>query len=282
VTARRATERRRIFAMGGGGFGSPPGDPALDEFVLEIADAARPRICLLPTASGDPEEQIRRFYSAYRDLPCEPTHLSLFRLGTQPVDLRDHVLGQDIVYVGGGSLLNLLAVWRAHGLDVVLREAWLRGVVLCGISAGAMCWFEAGVTKSFGAPRAVPALGFLRGSSSVHHGAEHDRGRCYAAAVAAGSVPPGLAVDDGAGVLFEGMELSSAVTARPGAAAYWVGRLDGTVVQRPLAMSLLRSERESERDPNTPLSIAEFRELRRARGRPNRLGSYSAESEAPW
>ncbi|MEA2374880.1 MAG: hypothetical protein QOD53_1343 [Thermoleophilaceae bacterium] len=268
--------------MGGGGFGNPPGDPALDEFVLEIADAPRPRICLLPTASGDPEEQIRRFYSAYRDLPCEPTHLSLFRLGTQPIDLSEHVLGQDIVYVGGGSLLNLLAVWRAHDLDSILRAAWERGVVLCGISAGSMCWFQAGVTKSFGPPRAVPALGFLPGSNSVHHGTEPERGRCYAQAITAGHVPGGFAVDDGAGLLFAGTTLVRAVSARPGAAAYWVEAPGGRVTQRPLAVSTVRTERELERDPRTPLSIAEFRELRHGRSRLNRLGSYSSESETPW
>jgi peptidase E len=264
--------------MGGGGFGHPPGDPALDEYVLGLAETATPRICLLPTASGDPEEQIRRFYSAYRHLPCEPTHLSLFRLGTNPVDLRELILGQDVVYVGGGSLLNLLAVWRAHELDAVLREAWERGVVLCGISAGSMCWFQAGVTKSFGTPQAVGALGLLRGSNSVHHHSEPERRPYFREAVAARSVAPGYSVDDGVGLLFAGTRFVEAVTARPDAGAWWVAEHRGEVVERPLAVRALPAGRE----PATPLSIAEFRELRTGRTRANRVGSYTAEAETPW
>jgi dipeptidase E len=274
-------DRRRIFAMGGGGFAGTPGDPALDEYVLDVARAPRPHICLLPTASGDPEEQIRRFYSAYRDLPCEPTHLSLFRLGTRPVDLRELILAQDVVYVGGGSMLNLLAIWSAHGLDAVLREAWERGIVLCGISAGSMCWFEAGVSKSFGPPRPVRGLGFLRGSNSVHHHSERERAPVLRRAIAAGDVPPGYAVDDGAGLLFAGTRLTHPVAARPGAGAWWVDRVGGEVTERPLELTLL-PPREDAGDTATPLSIAEFRALRRGRGSPNRLGSYSAERETPW
>jgi peptidase E len=264
--------------MGGGGFGHPPGDPALDEYLLGLAETATPRICLLPTASGDPEEQIRRFYSAYRHLPCEPSHLSLFRLGTDPVDLRELILGQDIVYVGGGSLLNLLAIWRAHELDAVLREAWEGGVVLCGISAGSMCWFQAGVTKSFGTPRAVGALGFLRGSNSVHHHSEPERAPCFREAVAARSVPPGYAVDDGVGLMFAGTRLVETVTARPEAGAWRVAAHRREVVERPLGVRTLPAGRE----PGPPPSIAEFRELRTGRMRSNRLGSYAPEAETPW
>ena len=153
--------------MGGGGFSGRPGDPELDRYVLDQATAVTPRICLLPTASGDPDDQIQRFYRAFHELPCEPSHLSLFRLGAQPVDLRERLLSQDIIYVGGGSMANLLAIWRVHGLDEILYEAWRRGIVLCGISAGSMCWFRAGVTKSHGEPRAhrrarLPAVQQLR------------------------------------------------------------------------------------------------------------------------
>ena len=117
------------------------------------------------------------------------------------------LLSQDVLYVGGGSLLNLLAVWRAHGADTLLREAWEQGIVLCGISAGSMCWFEAGLTTSFGEPRPVRALGFLRGSNSVHHDSERERRPCYHQAIRSESVPPGYAVDDGAGLLFAGTDL---------------------------------------------------------------------------
>jgi hypothetical protein len=148
-----------------------------------------------------------------------------------------------------------------------------------------MCWFEAGVTTSFGPPRAVDGLGFLRGGNSVHHHSEPERRRFFREAVAAGAVPPGYAVDDGAGLLFAGTALVDAVAARPGAGAWHVETGPGgdrVAVERPLEPRTLRSEREPGRDPSTPLSIAEYRELRARRGALNRLGSYSAESESPW
>jgi peptidase E len=254
------SERRRIVAMGGGGFSCPPGDPALDRYVLEAAQAPHPRVCLLPTAGGDAEEQIRRFYAAFRHLPCEPTHLSLFRLGSEPVDVSAFLLGQDVIYVGGGSLLNLLAVWRAHGVDAILRDAWERGVVLCGISAGSMCWFDAAVTTSFGAPRPVRGLGLLPGSNSVHYDAEPDRRPCFHEAIRTEAVPPGWAVDDGVGLLFAGPELVEAVSGRRGAGAYWVEEAQGRAVETPLRPRALPGREELELP--TPLSIVEWREAR--------------------
>jgi dipeptidase E len=259
---------RRIFAIGGGGFSSAPGDPALDRYVLDVARAPHPRICLLPTAGGDAEEQIRRFYAAFRHLPCEPTHLSLFRLGVERVDLREVLLGQDVIYVGGGSLLNLLAVWRAHGVDTILREAWTRGIALCGISAGSMCWFDAGLTTSFGAPRPVRGLGFLPGSNTVHYDGEPERRPSYHEAIRAEALPPGYAVDDGAGLLFAGTQPVEAVAARPGAGAYWVEESRGQVLETPLDLVVLPSREELE--PPVPLPIGELRELRSQRLRRRR------------
>jgi dipeptidase E len=259
------SDPRRILALGGGGFSSPPGDPALDRYVLDVAPVPHPRICLLPTAGGDAEEQIRRFYGAFRHLPCEPTHLSLFRLGVEPADVRELMLGQDVLYVGGGSLLNLLAVWRVHGVDEILREAWTRGIVLCGISAGSMCWFEAGVTTSFGAPRPVRGLGLLRGSNSVHYRGEPARRPCFHEAIRTEAVPPGWGVDDGAGLLFAGGELGEAVAARRGAGAYWVEEVAGEAVERPLQTVQLPDRDDF--DPPTPLAIAEWRETRTRRRR---------------
>ncbi|HYZ28562.1 MAG TPA: Type 1 glutamine amidotransferase-like domain-containing protein, partial [Thermoleophilaceae bacterium] len=105
-------ENRRIVAMGGGGFSARPGDPELDAYVVAQARAGTPCICLLPTASGDPDDQIQRFYRAFHELDCTPSHLSLFRLGSRPVDIRARLLAQDVIYVGGGSMSNLLAIWR--------------------------------------------------------------------------------------------------------------------------------------------------------------------------
>jgi dipeptidase E len=265
---------RRIVAMGGGGFSGWPGDPALDSFVLDAADAPEPSICLLPTASGDPEEQIARFRRAYADLPCRASHISLFRLGNDPVDLRDVLLEQDVIYVGGGSLLNLLAIWRAHGVDDILREAWECGIVLCGISAGSMCWFEAGVTKSHGAPRAVPGLGFLPGSNSVHYHSEPDRRPAFEEAVAGGAVPAGYGVDDGVALVFEGTDLVEAVSGRDTAGAWRVQAGDGGVTSTPLEVRRLPPPGPPE---EAPLSIAEYRAARHQAGRSGRVGSRRAE-----
>ncbi len=147
----------RVLALGGHDFTSRPPDRAVCELMLRLATTragGRPRICILPTASGDTSEQIGRFYSAFGERPCDPSDLSLFRLGSRPMELRDHLLEQDLIYVGGGSLLNLLAVWEAHELSAILSLAWRQGIVLAGQSAGAMCWFEAGITKSSGKPAA--------------------------------------------------------------------------------------------------------------------------------
>ena len=257
---------RRIVAIGGGGFAAGRDDATLDRYVLDVTEQTSPRICLLPTASGDPEEQIARFYRTYGELPCEPTHLSLFRLGAKPVDLRTLLLGQDVIYVGGGSLLNLIAIWRAHGVGAILHEAWERGIVLSGISAGSMCWFTAGVTKGFGEPRAVPGLAMLPASNSVHYHGEPDRRPCFLAAVGCEAIPPGYGVDDGAGLLFAGADLVETVSSRPGAGAWWVEELQGEPVEVPLDVTRLS-------DPagdDEPLSIAEFRRTRYERARRNR------------
>ena len=151
--------------------------------------------------------------------PCEATHISLFRLGAQPIDLRAHLLAQDVIYVGGGSMRNLLAIWRAHGIDDILVEAWRRGTVLAGVSAGAMCWFTGGVTTSSGVPSPARGLGLLPGSLSVHLDAEPERRPVFVEAVRAGVLQPGYAVDDGAALLFCDGRLVRVVSARPKAGA---------------------------------------------------------------
>jgi dipeptidase E len=241
--------------MGGGGFTAGPRDPALDRFVLALAGAPRPRICLLPTAGGDSESQIRRFHERFADELCEPSDVSLFRLGRNPIPLREHLLAQDAIYVGGGSMVNLLAIWRAQGVDEILRDAWRAGVVLAGLSAGSMCWFHWGVTTSSGAPAPARGLGFLPGSNSVHHDGEPARMPVYRASIQNGAIPPGWAVDDGAALLFRGAALVEVVTARPGATAHLVTRHG----EQPADARLLD-------DPATrsspPAEVLEFRRLR--------------------
>src|SRR3954454_13512540 len=246
-----------IFAMGGGGFTMEPENPALDDLVLSLPGVPLPRICLLPTASGDGEAQIRQFHATFGARACEPMHISLFRLGSRPIPLREPLLAQDVVYVGGGSMLGLLAVWRALGLDKILRECWESGVVLAGLSAGAMCWFEWGVTSSLGSPAPSPGLGFLGGSMSVHMDGEPGRLPVFRDAVASGAVPPGYAADDGVGLLFRGGELKEVVSSRPGRRALRVG-VDGEASLTPRLLA--RGDRFGD-----TAEIAEFRAVRAMR-----------------
>jgi len=232
---------RRILALGGHDFTSRPPDRAVSELMLRLATeraGRRPKICILPTASGDTSDQIGRFYASFGERPCEPSDLSLFRLGRRPMALRDHLLEQDLIYVGGGSLVNLLAVWEAHEIGAIVALAWRQGIVLAGQSAGAMCWFEAGITKSSGKPLAAAGLGLLHGSLCVHYNNEPERRAAYLEAVSEG-MPGGYGLDDYAGLLWEGEGTPSAFTARRGARAYRVA-VNGTgVVESPLPARFL-------------------------------------------
>jgi dipeptidase E len=232
---------RRILALGGHDFTSRPPDRAVCELLLRLATeraGGRPKICILPTAAGDPSEQIAHFYASFGERPCDPSDLSLFRLGRRPMALRDHLLDQDLIYVGGGSLVNLLAVWEAHEIGAIVSLAWRQGIVLAGQSAGAMCWFEAGITKSSGKPLAAAGLGLLHGSLCVHYNNEPERRAAYLDAVGSG-MPGGYGLDDYAGLLWEGEEAPSAFTARRGARAYRVCSRDGGVSESPLPAKFL-------------------------------------------
>jgi peptidase E len=212
---------RTILALGGHEFSRKRGNEALRDYMLALVERAEPRVCLLPTASGDPAEQIRAFRASLGQLPCRPSQVSLFRLEHERVDLAEHLLGQDLIYVGGGSLVNLLAIWRAHGLDSILRECWRRGVVLAGQSAGAMCWFEWAVTRSAGAARLAPGLGLLPGIASVHYHRDPERRQVLLDAVAHRGLR-GFGIDDGAALLFRERRLREAVTGLERAGAWRV------------------------------------------------------------
>ncbi|HUN79230.1 MAG TPA: peptidase E [Solirubrobacteraceae bacterium] len=262
-------ERRTIFAMGGGGFTMEPANPLLDDYVLSLARSPRPRLLFLPTASGDTTGQINAFYARFAGRPCEAQHLSLFRLAELRRPLAETVLDQDVVYAGGGSLRNLLALWRAHGLDELLVRAWRHGTVLAGLSAGAMCWFQGGVTRSDGAPAPLAGLGLLRGSLTVHADGEPERLPVWLAAVRAGELPGGWALDDGVGLLFRGERLARVVSSRPGAGGQRVDAIAGELVRRRLEPELLGAAATP-----APLDddVQELRRVQRLRARaPRRL-----------
>jgi dipeptidase E len=211
----------RIVAFGGGGFSMEAGNPLLDDYVLSLTGRERPRVCFLPTASGDADHYVVRFYRAFSPARCEPSHVSLFRRDRGTRDPADHLLEQDLIYVGGGNVVSLLGVWRAHGLDEVLRACWEKGVVLCGLSAGSLCWFAEGVTAFHGPPGSVAGIGLLPHSNCVHVDAEPERLAAYTRLVGDG-MTAGYAAEDGVALEFEGTALRRVVGSRPGARAFRV------------------------------------------------------------
>jgi peptidase E len=268
---------RRILALGGHEFSSRPHDRAVRDLVVGLAgrraaERARerepgpPRICLLPTASGDPVEQSGRFHATLADRGCHASDLSLFRLARRPVALRDLLFAQDLIYVGGGSLVNLLAIWEAHDVGAVLRLAWQRGIVLAGQSAGAMCWFEAGVTKSWGRPAAAAGLGFLPGALCVHYRREPERRAAFLAGVGRGMLG-GYGLDDHAGLLWEGERMAAAFSMREDARAYRVAARAGEVVETELPARRIAAGA-------APAEGEDVRELRRTLG--SRTGAARA------
>jgi peptidase E len=228
-------------SRGRGPYDWSPG-PVFDLAFALAGDPDRPRICHLGTATGDDPARVAGFYGAFADRDVAVSHLSLFPMPTV-ADVRAHLLAQDVVWVGGGSVANLLAVWRVHGLDEVFREAWRAGVVLAGVSAGSLCWHVGGTTDSYG-PGLRPVtdgLGLLPYSNGVHHDSELQRRPLYHRLVADGTLPAGFATDDGVGLVYRGTELVEAVADRPGKAAYRVERSDdGTAVETRIEPRRLR------------------------------------------
>jgi peptidase E len=208
----------QIVALGGLGEDGESG--RLVRFALELTGKQRPRVCLVPTASAEQPEYILRFYENLSPY-AECSHVSFFPW-PRP-DLREHVLAQDAIFVSGGNTANLLAIWRAHGFDETIREVWERGIELAGSSAGMICWFQAGVTDSFG-PQLEgmrDGLGFLPGSACPHYDGEERRRPVYTGLVANG-FPAGVAADDAVGLHYVGTELQGAVSVREGSCAYRV------------------------------------------------------------
>lgn len=218
-----------IVAMSSGMLSGTAPAALLNDYILSLTNPERPRVCFIPTASHDSAEAVVTFYETFPADRFMPSHLTLFNRVIE--DLRSFLLSQDIICVAGGNTANMLAIWRLHGVDAVLREAWQQGTVLCGWSAGALCWFDAGSTDSFGRGLAPmdDCLGFLPGSFCPHYDSEELRRPTYHRFIAEGLLPAGWACDDGTALHYEGTNLRRIVSARPGARVYRVEMIDGDV-----------------------------------------------------
>lgn len=247
----------RILVMGGHEFDRLDGNEAIVEHIISLTGKETPRICLLPTASGDPEDQISRFRRSFGSRGCEVSDISLFRLGANPIDVSAHLMKQDAIYVGGGSLVNLVAVWRPHGIAELIEECLERGVMVVGQSAGAMCWFEAGITSSSGRPEPADGLGLLEGSLCVHYHRDPDRRSRYLSAVGE-EIVAGYGADDQTGLLFSDGELTEVFTAREGAGVWKVTPGEAGGVEEAVPAIDIRPE------PQTPAAgnaVDDFRAL---------------------
>jgi len=232
--------QQRILAIGGASLGPTSTDWPLHQYLLDLSGQERPRICFVGVASGEDASDRAGFYATFARR-AEATHLDLFSR-TVP-DIEGFLLDQDVIYVGGGNTANMLAIWRVHGVDKALKAAWEAGVVLAGWSAGAMCWFEGGLTDSFG-PDLAPlrdGIKLLSGSFCPHYDAESLRRPRYEEVVGSGALKDGFASDDGVGLLFEGRDFAEAVASLPGQHAYRVERRRGnTVEETQIRARLLR------------------------------------------
>lgn len=228
---------QQIIAIGGGGYASRASDIVLEEYILAQANTSRPKVCYLPQAGGESREYIVRFYEAFTRLGAQPSWFSLF--GRVAADWPAHLLTHDVLYVGGGNTRSMLAVWREWGVDKVLRQALEQGVVLAGVSAGAICWFRQGITDSGEQLPVLNGLGFLEGSCCPHYDSEPDQKLIYHNLVAKGQALPGFALDDGAAVHLVDGQLKQVVTSRLEARGYHLARQNNEAFEKVLPATYL-------------------------------------------
>lgn len=164
---------KQIIAIGGGGFGRNPSDRKIEQYIVNQQNKVNPNVCFIPTATGDNDAYKVNFYDVFTKLNCNPTHIDFFK---RTINLEEHIKQQDIIFVGGGNTKSMLAVWKEWGLDLVLKNAYERGVIMCGVSAGAICWFDKGITDSWADDLAIlDCLGFVKGICCPHYDEEPSR-----------------------------------------------------------------------------------------------------------
>ena len=225
--------KRQIIAIGGMALPPELDNLLLVKYFLEQTGRKRPKVLFVGAAGGDAESGRLRFYAGFSQFTCKPAHLSFF--ARTPRDLESLVLEQDAIFVGGGNTKSMLALWRDWGFDICLRKAWERGTVLGGGSAGSICWFDHGVTDSIAGPlTALPCLGFLAGSNCPHYDSERDRRPTFRKLVASGSVPEGVAADDGVALHYVESRLTRVVSSLPRAKGYRLTRSGKRAIERRL------------------------------------------------
>ena len=222
--------KKQIIAIGGGGFGRSPGEGVIEKYILGQSDKEKPNVCFIPTATGDNEAYKVNYYSTFSKLNCSPVHLDFFK---RTPDLKELIKHQDIIFVGGGNTKSMLAVWKDWGLDLILKEAYERGVIMCGVSAGAICWFEEGVTDSWSEElKVMDCLGFVKGVCCPHYDEEPQRRPSLSKFLKDGVVQSCHAVDGGCALHIENEEEYKAVVFAKDKNAYLVDLEKDAVVEK--------------------------------------------------
>lgn len=231
----------KLIAIGGGGFLMEPENQLLDRYCLKCTGETTPKVCFIPTASGDSEDFLSRFERAFSRYSCIRSHLTFFRKPTAGSILLDdnleqNLLNQDLIYVGGGNTRAMLAVWQEWNLDEIIKKAWQSGVVITGMSAGAICWFEYGGSDSTycGELSPLPGLGWIEGSCTPHYDGELNRRPNLHSLIKSGQIPSGIGIDDGVGVLFEEQQIAEVVASRTQATAYKVELENGEIIEKSM------------------------------------------------
>ena len=211
---------RNIIAIGGGGFGANPGQGIIEEYILKQTKKKNPKICFIPTATGDNEAYKVNYYSTFTNLDCYPSHLDFFK---RTPDLNDLILNQDAIFVGGGNTKSMLAVWREWGLDKILKKAYLNGTVMSGVSAGAICWFQNGITDSWASNlKMMPCLNFIKGTCCPHYDEEPERKPAVKNFLLRNKVKNVYAVDGGAALHIKDEKIFKSIIFKKNKSSYLV------------------------------------------------------------
>ena len=223
--------KKQIIAIGGGGFGRSPGEGVIEKYILDQSNKERPNICFIPTATGDNEAYKVNYYSTFSKLNCSPVHLDFFK---RTPDLEELIKQQDVIFVGGGNTKSMLAVWKDWGLDLILKEAYERGVIMCGVSPGAICWFEEGVTDSWSEElKVMDCLGFVKGACCPHYDEEPQRRPSLSKFLTEGVMQSCYAVDGGCALHIENEQEYKAVVFAKDKNAYCVDLENNQVKEEP-------------------------------------------------
>ena len=228
---------RNIIAIGGGGFGANPGQGIIENYILKQTKKKNPRICFIPTATGDNEAYKVSFYSTFTNLNCYPSHLDFFK---RTPDLNELILNQDAIFVGGGNTKSMLAVWKEWGLDKILKKAYLNGTVMSGVSAGAICWFQNGITDSWASNlKMMPCLNFVKGTCCPHYDEEPERKPAVRNLLLRNKIKNVYAVDGGAALHIKDEKIFKSVIFKKNKSSYLVDIKKKNINEKSFKKTLL-------------------------------------------